>query len=287
MIADNYLEGYHIPVGHPGLLRLLDYKRYLPTPARTTPGSTGRSATSRLEGSASGSTSGCCGRCPASRRSWRAPGRTCTCGRPRSSTSTPTRSTPGSCPRRPAAHPHRGARVSTARGGSLRDRIVRAINWRFNKKVMDEDVELCDMRAAGPRVAHLRAGRAEPKRERRAATSTTCCAGPCRASTSHEARFAATRRLAVPDAGGRARGAVAAGRARRGRRSGRAGQDRAADPPWRHRSEPGSPTCATAARGSSWRRWTTIGGGRRAAGRGAPRAVPAGAGASAGASPTR
>jgi len=25
---DNYLEGYHIPVGHPGLLRLLDYKRY-------------------------------------------------------------------------------------------------------------------------------------------------------------------------------------------------------------------------------------------------------------------
>jgi phenylpropionate dioxygenase-like ring-hydroxylating dioxygenase large terminal subunit len=26
---DNYLEGYHIPVGHPGLLRLLDYKRYL------------------------------------------------------------------------------------------------------------------------------------------------------------------------------------------------------------------------------------------------------------------
>ncbi len=25
---DNYLEGYHIPVGHPGLLRLLDYKSY-------------------------------------------------------------------------------------------------------------------------------------------------------------------------------------------------------------------------------------------------------------------
>ncbi len=27
-VIDNYLEGYHIPVGHPGLLRLLDYKRY-------------------------------------------------------------------------------------------------------------------------------------------------------------------------------------------------------------------------------------------------------------------
>jgi phenylpropionate dioxygenase-like ring-hydroxylating dioxygenase large terminal subunit len=26
---DNYLEGYHIPVGHPGLLRLVDYKQYL------------------------------------------------------------------------------------------------------------------------------------------------------------------------------------------------------------------------------------------------------------------
>ena len=25
---DNYLEGYHIPVGHPGLLRMLDYKSY-------------------------------------------------------------------------------------------------------------------------------------------------------------------------------------------------------------------------------------------------------------------
>ncbi len=34
VITDNYLEGYHIPVGHPGLLRLLDYKRYVATPAK-------------------------------------------------------------------------------------------------------------------------------------------------------------------------------------------------------------------------------------------------------------
>jgi Rieske 2Fe-2S family protein len=27
-IADNYLEGYHIPIAHPGLMRMLDYKRY-------------------------------------------------------------------------------------------------------------------------------------------------------------------------------------------------------------------------------------------------------------------
>jgi Rieske 2Fe-2S family protein len=31
VVADNYLEGYHIPVGHPSLLRLLDYKRYEPS----------------------------------------------------------------------------------------------------------------------------------------------------------------------------------------------------------------------------------------------------------------
>ncbi len=31
VIADNYLEGYHIPVGHPGLLRLLDYPKYRAT----------------------------------------------------------------------------------------------------------------------------------------------------------------------------------------------------------------------------------------------------------------
>jgi Rieske 2Fe-2S family protein len=28
IIAENYLEGYHVPIAHPGLMRLLDYKRY-------------------------------------------------------------------------------------------------------------------------------------------------------------------------------------------------------------------------------------------------------------------
>ncbi len=28
IVADNYLEGYHIPIAHPGLMRLLDYQRY-------------------------------------------------------------------------------------------------------------------------------------------------------------------------------------------------------------------------------------------------------------------
>ena len=27
-MAENYLEGYHVPIAHPGLMRLLDYQRY-------------------------------------------------------------------------------------------------------------------------------------------------------------------------------------------------------------------------------------------------------------------
>jgi len=30
VVADNYLEGYHVPIAHPGLMRLLDYERYIP-----------------------------------------------------------------------------------------------------------------------------------------------------------------------------------------------------------------------------------------------------------------
>jgi Rieske 2Fe-2S family protein len=28
VVVDNYIEGYHIPIAHPGLMRMLDYKRY-------------------------------------------------------------------------------------------------------------------------------------------------------------------------------------------------------------------------------------------------------------------
>jgi choline monooxygenase len=28
IVIDNYLEGYHVPIAHPGLMRLLDYKQY-------------------------------------------------------------------------------------------------------------------------------------------------------------------------------------------------------------------------------------------------------------------
>jgi choline monooxygenase len=31
VVVDNYLEGYHVPVAHPGLMRLFDYQRYIAT----------------------------------------------------------------------------------------------------------------------------------------------------------------------------------------------------------------------------------------------------------------
>jgi choline monooxygenase len=31
VVVDNYLEGYHVPIAHPGLMRLLDYQRYTVT----------------------------------------------------------------------------------------------------------------------------------------------------------------------------------------------------------------------------------------------------------------
>ncbi len=145
VIADNYLEGYHIPVGHPGLLRLLDYKRYIPTigknhawidgPFRDKPS---RNYQERIYQKL-------------------------------------LRPMPGFPEDLEGAwtyvhlwpatfidiypdqidtwqlfpdglrHTITESRVYLTGGGSVRDRMVRAINWRFNSKVMDEDVELCDM----------------------------------------------------------------------------------------------------------------------------------------------
>ena len=31
IVVENYLEGYHVPIAHPGLMRMLDYKGYTPT----------------------------------------------------------------------------------------------------------------------------------------------------------------------------------------------------------------------------------------------------------------
>jgi choline monooxygenase len=145
VIADNYLEGYHIPVGHPGLLRLLDYKRYLATPGKHHSwidgpfrGKPSRHYQERLYQKLMRPMAGF----PEDLRGswtyvhlWPAtfidiyPDQIDTwqlfpAGLRRTRTE---------------------ARVYHSGSNALRDRLVRKINWRFNSKVMDEDVELCDM----------------------------------------------------------------------------------------------------------------------------------------------
>jgi Rieske 2Fe-2S family protein len=145
VIADNYLEGYHIPVGHPGLLRLLDYKRYIATigknhawidgPFRDKPS---RNYQERLYQKLLRPMPGF----PEDLEGawtyvhlWPAtfidiyPDQIDTWqlfpdGLRRTRTE---------------------ARVYHSGNRSIRDRLVRTVNWRVNSKVMDEDVELCDM----------------------------------------------------------------------------------------------------------------------------------------------
>ena len=145
VIADNYLEGYHIPVGHPGLLRLLDYKRYIATvgknhawidgPFRDKPS---RNYQERLYQKLLRPMPGF----PEDLEGawtyvhlWPAtfidiyPDQIDTWqlfpdGLRRTRTE---------------------ARVYHTGNRSVRDWLVRKVNWRFNAKVMDEDVELCDM----------------------------------------------------------------------------------------------------------------------------------------------
>jgi phenylpropionate dioxygenase-like ring-hydroxylating dioxygenase large terminal subunit len=145
VIADNYLEGYHIPVGHPGLLRLLDYKRYIATPGKNHAWIDGpfRDKPSRnyqerlyqrlmrpmpgfphdLEGA------------------W-----TYVHLWPATFVDIyPDQIDTWQLFPDGLRHTRTEARVYHSGSGAIRDRVVRAINWRFNKKVMDEDVELCDM----------------------------------------------------------------------------------------------------------------------------------------------
>jgi choline monooxygenase len=145
VIADNYLEGYHIPVGHPGLLRLLDYKRYLATvgkrhawidgPFRDKPSKNYQERLyQRLMRPMSGFPKELDGAWtyvhlwpatfidiyPDQVDTWQLfPD-----GLRRTRTE---------------------ARVYHSGSQALRDRLVRKLNWRVNSKVMAEDVELCDM----------------------------------------------------------------------------------------------------------------------------------------------
>jgi choline monooxygenase len=145
VISDNYLEGYHIPVGHPGLLRLLDYKRYVATvgrrhawidgPFRDKPSKNYQERLYQmLMRPMDGFPSDLEGAWtyvhlwpatfmdiyPDQIDTWQL--------------------FPDGL-----RHTRTEARVYHSGSRALRDRLVRTINWRFNQKVMDEDVELCDM----------------------------------------------------------------------------------------------------------------------------------------------
>jgi len=144
VITDNYLEGYHIPVGHPGLLRMLDYKRYLATvgkrhawidgPFRGKPSKNYQERLyQRLMRPMQGFPKELEGAWtyvhlwpatfidiyPDQIDTWQL----FPAGLRRTRTE---------------------ARIYHSGSGAIRDRLVRTINWRFNSKVMAEDVELCD-----------------------------------------------------------------------------------------------------------------------------------------------
>jgi len=149
VIADNYLEGYHIPIGHPGLLRLLDYKRYLATPAKNH---------TWIDGPMRDK--------PSKHYAERLYQRLM---RPMAGFPEELNGSWTYVHLWPATfidiypdqldtwqlfpdglrHTRTEARVYHSGSTALRDRLVRKVNWRLNSKVMDEDVELCDMVQAG------------------------------------------------------------------------------------------------------------------------------------------
>ena len=105
IVADNYLEGYHIPIAHPGLMRLLDYQRYDGRGGgglRLVRGAAARQAVGQP--ARAGLPADGAADARARRLRPRASGATSTSIRTRRSTSIPTRSRPGRSRRTGRAH---------------------------------------------------------------------------------------------------------------------------------------------------------------------------------------
>jgi choline monooxygenase len=145
VIADNYLEGYHIPVGHPGLLRMLDYKRYTPTPGRhhswiDGPLREGTRSRDRLERLYQRAYEPMPGFPPELANSW-------TYAHLFPSTFVDIYPDQIDTWQLQPLGLRRTRTISwafTPEGGSLRAEAARKANWQINDKVMDEDVQLCD-----------------------------------------------------------------------------------------------------------------------------------------------
>ena len=146
VVADNYLEGYHIPVGHPGLLRLLDYKRYLATVSRCGAWIDGpfrdKASNDRLERLYQRVMRPLPGFPEELERAWTYlhvwPAQMIDVY-PDMIDTWRVEPVVGDVQRTRTTsmvfvHPDEG----------VRNRLVRRINWRINRLVMDEDVELCD-----------------------------------------------------------------------------------------------------------------------------------------------
>jgi Rieske 2Fe-2S family protein len=145
VIADNYLEGYHIPVGHPGLLRLLDYKRYTPAPGRNhswidAPMREGTRSRDRLERIYQRAVEPMPGFPPELVGSW-------TYAHMFPSTFLdiyPDQIDTWQLQPLGVRRTRTVSWIFRPEGGSLRAEAARRANVEINEKVMDEDVELCD-----------------------------------------------------------------------------------------------------------------------------------------------
>jgi len=143
VVADNYLEGYHIPVGHPGLLRMLDYKRYAATPGKRHAWIDGpfrdKASANRLERAYQRLMQPMPGFPASLARAW-------TYVHLWPSTFIdiyPDQIDSWLLMPTGARTVRAESRVYVAPGESLRNRVVRRINWRLNSIVADEDSGLC------------------------------------------------------------------------------------------------------------------------------------------------
>ena len=176
VIADNYLEGYHIPVGHPGpaaaarLQALPGHGRQEPLlDRRAVP----RQAVAELPGAAVPEAAAADAGLP------RGPARAWTYVHLWPATFIdiyPDQIDTWQLFPDGLRRTRTEARVYHSGSNAIRDRLVRRINWRVQQQGDGRGRRAVRHGAAGPGVAHLRARRAQPQRERRCSPSTTCCA---------------------------------------------------------------------------------------------------------------
>ena len=173
-MADNYLEGYHVPIAHPGLMRLLDYKHYdvevhdgyvwFEAPLRDKPSG------NLLERAYQRIVSPMPGLAEADRRVWRYamiyPNTTIDLYPDQVATWQHQ-------PRRPAARPRRRRSATATRAPALRTRLAQRLNHRLNTASSDEDADLVANVQAGPRDARLELGPLSRPRGRRSPGSPT------------------------------------------------------------------------------------------------------------------